>query len=115
MTIAGLGVATLLQVFSQGLRLHAQSAAKTEAVARGSRLMDELLSRKQLPDGSDGGKLGGDGRWTAQVQTLRDEPTSLNLGSDWQIKEIDLQVVVNDGGRDRQVEFKTLRLSRKTR
>jgi hypothetical protein len=67
-----------------------------------------------LPEGSDHGKLATDGRWTAQIQTMRDEPLALAFDSHWELKEVALQVVVTDGGRERQVELKTLRLARKT-
>gem|GEM_PF-459818 len=113
MTIVGLGVVTLLQIFSQGLRLQTRSAANSEAVTEGARVMDELLARKKWSDGSDNGRLGAAGRWTAQIQTMRDEPSSLGLGSNWELKEVALQLVVNDGGRDRHIELKTLRLARK--
>jgi hypothetical protein len=76
-------------------------------------MMDELLARKKLPEGSDNGKLATDGRWTAQVQTMRDEPSALALDSNWELKEVALQVVVTDGGRERHVELKTLRLARR--
>ncbi len=114
MTIVGLGVVTLLQIFSQGLRLQARSAVNSEAVAHGARVMDELLARKKWSEGSGNGKLGADGRWTAQIQTMRDEPSALGLGSNWELKEIALQLVVTDGGRERHLELKTLRLARKT-
>ncbi|HEX9786553.1 MAG TPA: type II secretion system protein [Candidatus Binatia bacterium] len=113
MTIVGLGVVTLLQIFSQGLRLQARSTANTEAVAHGARLMDELLARKKMSEGSDSGTLGADGRWTAQIQTMRDAPSSLGLAGNWELKEVALQMVVTDGGRERHVELKTLRLARK--
>jgi hypothetical protein len=45
---------------------------------------------------------------------MRDEPSALALDSNWELKEVALQVVVTDGGRERQVELKTLRLARKT-
>ena len=113
MTIVGLGVVTLLQIFSQGLRLQARSTANTEAVAHGARLMDELLARKKMSEGSDSGTLGADGRWTAQIQTMRDAPSSLGLAGNLELKEVALQMVVTDGGRERHVELKTLRLARK--
>jgi prepilin-type N-terminal cleavage/methylation domain-containing protein len=114
MTIVGLGVMTLLQIFSQGLRLQARSSANSEAVARGARLMDELLARKSWPEGGDSGKLGADGRWSARLESVREEGLSLDLASKWELKELALELAVNDRGRDRTVELKTLRLARKT-
>ena len=115
MTIVGLGVMTLLQIFSQGLQLQARSIANSEAVAQGARVMDGLLARKNWSDGNDSGKLEAGGRWNARLQTVRDDRESLELTSNWELKELDLQVFVSEGGRDRAVDLKTLRLTRKTR
>jgi type II secretion system protein I len=111
MTIVGLGVVTLLQIFSSGLRLQARSVGRNEAMIQGNRVMDELLARKSLA-GGDSGKLGANGRWTAQIQTVR-EPSSLALSGNWELKEVSLEIVVRDGERERQVDLKTLRLVRK--
>ena len=113
MTIVGLGVVTLLQVFSLGLRLQARSMSRNEAIVQGSRVMDELLARKRVE--SAAGRLGDGGRWTAQVRTVRDAPTSLGLSGNWELKEVALEMAVRDGGRERQVELKTLRLARQAR
>lgn len=113
MTIVGIGVVVLLQIFSQGLRLEARSAVRTEAVARGARVMDELLTRKNLADGSDSGKLGENGHWRAQIRATRDSAPTLGLSSGWELKEMALELTVTEGGRDRQVELKTLRLTKK--
>ena len=112
MTIVGLGVVTLLQIFSSGLRLQARSMVRNEAMIQGNRVMDELLARKRL-EGGDSGKLGADGRWTAQIQTVRDAPSSLALSGDWELKEVSLEMVVRDGERERRIDLKTLRLVRK--
>jgi prepilin-type N-terminal cleavage/methylation domain-containing protein len=113
MTILGLGVVTLLQIFSQGLRLGARSTARTETVAAGARVMDELLARRTLSDGGQNGKLGNHGRWTAQVQTVRDPSPALELSSNWELKEVNLEVTVLESGVERRIDLKTLRLSKK--
>lgn len=113
MTIVGLGVVTLLQIFSLGLRLGARSNLETEASAQSARLMDELLARPTLRDGSETGRLAAGGRWRSQVQTQRDATPNLNLGSNWELKEVDLETILADGTRERRVELKTLRLARK--
>lgn len=114
MTIVGLGVVTLLQIFSLGLRLGTRSSARTEAVTYGARVMDELLARKKLPEGSESGRLGTEGRWQAQTQAVRESTSTLSLSSQWELKEVTLEMIVGDGGRERSVEFKTLRLARKS-
>jgi prepilin-type N-terminal cleavage/methylation domain-containing protein len=113
LTIVGLGVVTLLQIFSLGLRLQARSNVRTEAIVQGSRVMDELLARKKLTERSDSGKLGPDGRWTAQIQATRDAPSSLGLSGNWELKEIALEMIVRDGERERHIDLKTLRLAKK--
>jgi len=113
MTIVGLGVVTLLQIFSGGLRLGSRSNAQTEAIAQGARVMDELLARPKLRDGSESGTVARTNHWRAQIQTQRDNAPSLTLGSNWELKEVGVEMTVPDGDRDRRVELKTLRLARK--
>jgi len=113
MTIVGLGVVTLLQIFSLGLRLGSRSNVQTEAIAQGARVMDELLARPKLRDGSESGTLAPASRWRSQIQTLRETQPSLNLGSNWELKEIGVEMTLPDGDRERRVELKTLRLVRK--
>jgi len=113
MTIVGLGVVTLLQIFSFGLRLGAKSTAQTEAVAYGRVLMDELLVRQKMEDGTERGSISDKGRWTFQIRTMRNPAGSLDLGSPWELKELKLDMQITDGGRERQVELSTLRLVKK--
>ena len=113
LTILGLGVVTLLQIFSLGLRLGARSTASTEAVTYGARVMDELLARKKVADGSDSGTVAAVGRWKSQVQAVRDSSPSLNLSNNWELREVALEMTVADGGRERRVELKTFRLTKK--
>ena len=113
LTILGLGVVTLLQIFSLGLRLGARSTASTEAVTYGARAMDELLARKKLAEGSDSGTVDTVGRWKSQVQAVRDSSPSLNLSNNWELREVALEMTVADGGQERRVELKTFRLTKK--
>jgi prepilin-type N-terminal cleavage/methylation domain-containing protein len=113
-TIVGLGVVTVLQIFSLGLRLGARSTTSTEAVTYGARVMDELLARKKLFEGSNSGTLGPAARWKSQVQAVRDSSPSLNLSSNWELKEVAVEMTVMEGERERRVDFSTLRLTKKT-
>jgi len=113
MTIVGLGVVTLLQIFSFGLRLGAKSTVQTEAMAYGRVLMDEFLARQKMEDGTERGSLNDKNRWMFQIQTVRNPAGSLDLGSPWELKELKLDLQMTDGGRERHVELSTLRLMRK--
>ena len=112
-TILGLGVVTLLQIFSQGLRLGARSTTRTESIVVGARVMDELLARRVLADGPQNGRLANNGRWNAQVQAVRDPSPDLELSSNWELKEVTLEVSVVESGVERRIDLKTLRLSKK--
>ena len=113
MTIVGLGVVTLLQIFSFGLRLGAKSTVQTEAMAYSRELMDELLVREKMDDGTERGTIADKGRWTFQVQTVRNPSTTLDLGAAWELKSLRLDMRMHEAGRERQVELSTLRLVRK--
>lgn len=112
MTIVGLGVVTLLEIFSSGLRLGARSEVNTAAVSYGRQLMDEFLARPVLRDGTEEGVIDRAARWRLDVQPVR-PPDTLFLTQDWELKEVALDVAVSDGGRERRVELRTLRLVRK--
>ncbi len=114
MTIVGLGVVTLLQIFSMGLRLGARSGVHTEAGTYGRQVMDEGLARRSLRDGSEQANAGASRYWKIQVQPVAPSDQSLDLSSSWDLKEISLDMVVMDGGRERHVELKTLRLLKKS-
>ena len=113
MTIVGLGVVTLLQIFSVGLRLGTRSTVSTEAVTYAREVMDDFLSRPTLEEGSEQGVVGGKGRWRVLVRTVRDPSRTLSLGSDLELREIGLEMIVPDGRRDRKIELKTFRLMKK--
>jgi len=112
MAIVGLGVVTLLEIFSLGLRLEARGAARTEAVVHSRQVMDSLLLRRGVGDGREEGSLGAGIRWKAEVRPVRDQ-SGLSLGSGWELKEITLEMRYPDGGRERQLEVRTLRLIKK--
>ena len=94
MTIVGLGVVTLLQIFSLGLRLASRSTCRPTQSPKGARVMDELLARPNLRDGSENGTVAPASRWRSQIHTLRDTAPALNLGSNWELKEVAVEMTV---------------------
>jgi prepilin-type N-terminal cleavage/methylation domain-containing protein len=112
LTILGLGVVTLLQIFSLGLRLGARSATRTESAVSAAAVMDELLARGKLPEVPESGTLPGSISWKAEVQTRRDSPSTLGLSSNWELREITIGLS-SDGARQASSELKTLRLAKK--
>jgi prepilin-type N-terminal cleavage/methylation domain-containing protein len=113
MTIVGIGVVTLLEIFSSGLRLGSRSSAATEAMIYGRQAMDEILLRRRIEEGPQQGSLNERARWKLGVEPVREPPDTLSLSSAWELKEITLDMRVTDTGRDRPVELRTYRLVRK--
>src|SRR5687768_8775237 len=112
MTIVGLGVVTLLEVFSSGLRLGARSQDRTEVITQGRQVMDQFLAGRTLAEGTVQGIIGENGRWKLQVQPVR-SAKELSLGNDWELKEIALDIIVPESSSERRVELRTLRLVKK--
>jgi prepilin-type N-terminal cleavage/methylation domain-containing protein len=111
MAIVGLGVVTLLQIFSLGLRLGAKSSVETESMAYGRQVMDEVLARMSIDQGPTQGHFQERGRWQLRVQNAGESERTLSLGSAWELKEITIEVHLTDAGRE--VELKTFKLARK--
>jgi hypothetical protein len=112
MAIVGLGVVTLLEIFSSGLQLGARSRDRTEAVAYGRQMMDQFLARRTLSEGTEQGTIGEATSWQVRVQPVR-PAEGLALGNEWELKEIALEIVVPEFGRERRVGLRTLRLFKK--
>ena len=112
MAIVGLGVVTLLEIFSSGLQLGARSRDRTEAVAYGRQVMDQFLARRTLAEGTEHGRIGETNRWQLEVRPIR-PVEGLALGNDWELKEIAVEIFVPESGRDRRIELRTLRLVKK--
>ncbi|MBI3000131.1 MAG: prepilin-type N-terminal cleavage/methylation domain-containing protein [Deltaproteobacteria bacterium] len=112
MAIVGLGVVTLLEIFSLGLRLGSRSYARTAAVTYGRQVMDEFLVHREVPEGQAEGAFGEEYRWTLNVAPVGEEFKRLSPGA-WELKEITLEMRYRDGEREKQIEMKTLRLVKK--
>lgn len=113
MTIVGIGVVTLLEIFSSGLRLGSRSSAATEAMTYGRQAMDEILLRQKIEEGAQQGSLNERTRWKLGIEPVRESSDTLSLSSAWELREITLDLRVTDAGRDRTVELRTYRLVRK--
>ena len=111
MSNVGLGVVTLFEIFSSGLRLGAKSSERTEATAYSRQVIDEVLIRREVREGGEEGSLGGRYRWRLQVQPFQQDAQSSSTG--WDLKEMTLQLRYREGEREKEMELKTLRLVKK--
>lgn len=112
LAIVGLGVVTLLEIFSLGLRLGVRSFERTQAYIHTQRVFDEILVRRSLPEGREEGSVGERLRWRLHVDPVREE-TALALSKGWELKEMTLVLSYRDGEREKQTEVRTRRLVRK--
>ncbi|MBI2088566.1 MAG: type II secretion system protein [Deltaproteobacteria bacterium] len=109
MAIVGLGVVTLLEIFSSGLRLGSRSSVRSEAVAYSRQVMDEALSSRSGREGVQEGSFAEKYRWKLRVGPVRDE-SKLPSPDLWELREIVFEMEYRDGDRERKIELKTLRL-----
>lgn len=112
MAIVGLGVVTLLEIFSLGLRLGSRSYARTVAVTYGRQVVDEFLAHREVSEGRAEGTSVEGYRWMLNVAPVHEELKRLAPAA-WELKEITLEMRYREGEREKQVEMKTLRLVKK--
>ena len=108
MAIVGLGVVTLLQIFSLGLRLETASSARTDAVAYSRQAFDTFLLQKSFDSRGDSGTIGRTHSWRIYVDPVRDNSQDAPAG--WEVSEITLQMRYPEAEHDKVLEMKTLRV-----
>ncbi len=107
MAIVGLGIVTLLELFSSGLRLGTKSSERTEAILYGRQVMDEALIRRGVARGRDDGSFENRYRWVLRTDPVREE-SMLELSSGWELEQVTLEM-------GNLVQMKTFRLVKKER
>ena len=108
MAIVGIGVATVLQIFSVGLRLATASSARTDAVAYSRQAVDAFLARQIVDARGDSGSIGRTFAWQIDVDPVRDD--SQDAPPNWRINEITLRLRYPEAERDKEIQMKTLRI-----
>src|SRR5262245_28898815 len=110
LAIVGLGVVTLMEIFSLGLRLANRSATSIEIVTSARQAMDAYLIRGEAKQGRKDRPIGqGLQRYTIVTAPVRDE-TELNLSNVWELTEVTLDGRYRAGDRESRVGLKTLRV-----
>ncbi len=107
MAIVGLGIVTLLELFSSGLRLGPKSSERTEAILYARQVMDEALIRREVARGREDGSFENKYRWVLRTDPVREEAV-LELSSGWELEQVTLEM-------GNLVQMKTLRLVKKER
>src|SRR4030095_11654118 len=83
MTIVGIGVVTLLEIFSTGLRWSSGISATTEAMTYGRQAMDEILLRRKIEEGAPQGSLNERARWKLGIEPVREHHGPWSSHSVW--------------------------------
>ena len=68
--IMGVGLVSVLELFSGSIRLGAKASQRTQAAIYGQNVMDRLFAQEQLEDGESSGELPNGYAWRAQVQEI---------------------------------------------
>ncbi len=84
MAILGVGVVTVLELFSAGLRVERNSEIRARAVMRARALLDQTLTIPEIAPGADRGEYGDGYRWERRI---REAPEYMENGD----QELDLQ------------------------
>ncbi len=121
-SVAAIGIVAALELFSGSTRLAGASTDQTQALVIGRSVMDQVLWRIDIEDGTESGELD-EYRWTREVVTL--EP-SLGRGDTDELGEKDeesedfelkgVSVVVswtNAGGVDKEIRLSSARIMEK--
>jgi len=111
LAIVGMGVVTLFEIFSSGLRLETKSSERTEVAAYSRQAIDGFLIRREVRDGRLEGAINERYRWRIEVQPFREDDQLSSIG--WDLKEITVETRYREEGRDKGMELKTLRLVKK--
>ena len=111
MAIVGLGVMTLFEVLSAGLRLEMRSSDQTRAITYSRQAIDGFLIRRGIRDGGEEGSAGGRHRWSVEVRPFQESSQLSSVR--WDLKEVRLRVRYREGEREKEVVLKTLRLLKK--
>ena len=111
MAIVGLGVMTLFEALSAGLRLETRSSDQTKAITYSRQAIDGFLIRRGIRDGGEEGSAGGRHRWSVEVRPFQESSQLSSVR--WDLKEVRLRVRYREGEQEKEVELKTLRLLKK--
>jgi general secretion pathway protein I len=119
LAILGIGVVTVLELFSAGLRMEAGAGTRARAVVYARGLFDQTMALSEIQPGSDRGRFDDAFHWEVTVReapeyTDQAEKKDLDLrsGSDLVMYEIEVSVLwPQTADREGVYSIRTLRLA----
>ena len=116
MAILGVGVVTVLELFSAGLRVERNSGIRTRAVVRARALLDQTLAIPEIAPGADHGEYGDGYRWERRIREAPEytDNGDQELGVESELTMLEVEVSVlwpQDLHREGVYTVRTLRVA----
>jgi general secretion pathway protein I len=114
LAIVGIGVTTVLQLFSGGLRMEGIASSHAKAVIYARGLLDDILARPEILPGADQGKYDDGYHWERRVRQapeLTDHTSDLQTQSELTMYELEVTVLwPSSADREGTYTLRTLRV-----
>ena len=117
-SIAAIGIVSLLELFGGSMHLARASAEQTRAIVLASSLIDQALWRAELPEREYEGDEG-NYHWTISIKAVDpllgatdDEPLE-DISDDYELFEVAVQVQWGEGETPKTIAVRSLRVMEK--
>lgn len=114
-SIAALGIVSLLELFGGSMRLARAASEQTEAIVIASSVMDAVLWKPELPEGEDASEIG-DYRCITRVELVdpelgstEEEPLE-DISESYELYEITVQVSWGESETPKTITLRSRRL-----
>jgi general secretion pathway protein I len=117
LAIVGIGVTTVLQLFSGGLRMEAGASTRAKAVIYARGLLDDVMARSEMVPGADQGRFNDGYHYERRVRLApeaTDQTSDLDVQSEIAMYEIEVTVLwPRDETREGTYTLRTLRVGQR--
>lgn len=118
LAIMGVGVVTVLELFSAGLKMENNAGVRARAVVYARGLLDQTMTLADIHPGNDRGRFDDTFRWEVAVreapqylQRANPKDLALNDNTDFMMYEVEVSVLwVQSADREGVYSIRTLRL-----
>lgn len=117
-SIAAIGIVSLLELFGGSMRLARASAEQTEAIVIASSVIDSVLWKPELPEGEDAAEIG-PYRWTMRVEPVDPELGATGdehlkeVSDSYELYEITVQVTWGESATPKTITLRSRRVMEK--
>jgi len=114
-SIAAIGIVSLLELFGGSMRLARSASEQTKAIVIASSLMDRVLWKPELPEGDDAGDID-QYHWTMSVRPVdpelgstEDEPLQ-DISDSYELYEIRIEISWGNSDSPRTIALRSRRV-----